>query len=119
MAVETREITDAGGRKLTVRDLDILTQARMLRAIGPAQSGNQPYVQMVMAACMVTAIDGIPVPFPRDEKTIDAAMVRLGDDGMAAAMVDMIRSVNETMAAAEAAVEGEGTPPNPLPRSGS
>lgn len=114
MADETRIITDAKGRKLTIRELTIMDQVRMLRAIGPAQSGNQQYVQLVTMAMMVAEIDGVPQPIPRDERTIDAMITRLGDDGMQACMIEMMRNMEETRQAAEAAMEAGDKPQDPL-----
>lgn len=116
---DPKVLTDARGRKITLRDLTIMDQMRMLRAIGPAQAGNQPYVQMVQIACMVDAIDGVPQPFPTNERGIDAAVTRLGDDGMAAVMMNMIAEQNRVMEAAQKAVEGGDPAPDPLAPSGS
>jgi hypothetical protein len=112
-------LTDAKGRKITLRDLTIMDQMKMLRAIGAAQASNQPYVQMVTVACMVDAIDGVPQPFPTNERGIDAAVSRLGDDGMAVVMMDMITEQNRVMEAAQRAVEGGDAAPDPLAPSGS
>ena len=89
----------------------------MLRAIGPRQAENQPYFQLVECACMADLIDGVPVPMPGNEAQIDAAINRLGDDGMAAIMVHRMEEVQATMAAAEAAAAPEEKPVPPLPAS--
>jgi len=114
MADAPKVITDAKGRKITLRDLTVMDQMRMLRAIGPAQSSNQPYVQMVTCACMVTEIDGMPIPFPTNERAIDGVVQRLGDDGMSAVMVDMMAEMDRTMKAAQDAVEAGDIAPSPL-----
>lgn len=107
-------VTDAKGRKITTRKFNVLDQVKLLRAIGAEQSNNQPYVQIVMMAASVSDIDGVPCPVPTNERTIDAAIARIGDDGFAALMVDMRRQVDALEAAAEAAADGEAKPTDPL-----
>lgn len=109
----TEIITDAKGRKLTLRTLDVLAQVRLLRAIGPEQATNQPYVNIVQAAAMVADIDGVPQPMPVNERTIDAAIARLGDDGLMAVGLHQRALMEATEAAAMAAMEA-GDKPDPL-----
>ena len=111
------QIKDAQGRMLTLRKLNALDQVRMLRAIGAEQSQNQPYVHLVECAFMVSDIDGAPVPAPTNERQIDALIGRLGDDGIAAVMVERIKDVRATMDAADAAQDGEVKPSDPLAQS--
>jgi len=114
------EITDASGRRLTLRTLNVVDQVRLLRAIGPAQSGNEPYVNMVQAAASVTAIDDIPLPFPTNEKQIDAAVARIGDAGFAAIMSHIKAEIAKIEADADAAISGEESPAaGPLMQSAS
>lgn len=110
-------ITDAKGRKFTTRKLKVLDQIKLLRAIGPAQSGNEPYVQIVMMAAGVAEIDGVPCPVITNERQIDATIDKIGDEGFAALMVDMRKQVEALNAAAEAAADGEVTTPDPLAAS--
>lgn len=107
-------ITDGLGRVLTLRKMGALDQVRMLRAIGAEQSQNAPYVHMVECAFMVASMDGAPLPIPTNERTIDAAISRLGDDGIAAVMVARIKEIQATQAAAETASEDALKPPSPL-----
>ena len=116
--VEPVKIMDAKGRVLTYRNLTILDQARIMRAIGAEQSKNEPYVQLVQAACSVNEIDGIPVPMPTNERAIDACIGRIGDEGFAAIVAYMNREMERMKEAAAAALEsGEEKPANPLPPS--
>lgn len=110
-------IIDAKGRKLTLRDMNVLDQVRLLRAIGADQSRNQPYVQIVNMAASVSQIDEVPCIMPTNERLIDAAIERIGDEGFAAIMVEMQRRVDALMAAAEAAAGGEVKKPDPLEKS--
>lgn len=115
-------VTDAQGRKITLRKITVLDQVKMLRAIGPRQAENQPYFQLVECACMADMIDGVPLLMPANEAQIDAAISRLGDDGMAAIMVHRMEDLQATMKAAEDAAASapplEVKPDSPLPASG-
>jgi hypothetical protein len=96
----------------------------MLRAIGsrdPKQAENQPYVQMVECACMVSDIDGVPQPLPSKEEHIDGMLDRLGDEGMAAIYVHRSAEIKRVMEEAEAAAASAtpGEKPDPLAQSGS
>ena len=114
-------LSDAKGRKLTLRKLNVRDQARMLRAIGsrdPRQAENQPYVQMVECACMVAELDGVPVPMPVKEDQIDALLDRLGDEGMAVLYGHRAAEIKRIVAEAEAAMAG-GAETSPLDPSSS
>lgn len=113
-------ITDANGRKMTLRKLNVLDQVRLLRAVGPAQASNQPYVELVTMAASVAEIDGVPCVLPTNERQIDAAIGRLDDAGFAALVVYMRREIATVEAAAEAAADnGEVKPADPLAASAS
>lgn len=107
-------VTDAKGRKFTTRKMNVLDQVKLLRAIGAEQSGNQPYVQIVMMAASVSEVDGVPQPVPTNERQIDAAISKIGDEGFAALMVDMRRQMEALEKAAEEAADGEVNTPDPL-----
>jgi hypothetical protein len=106
----TDTITDAKGRKLTLRKLNVLDQVRLLRAVGPDQARNQPYFEVVTMAASVSDIDGIPCMIPTNERQIDAAIDRIGDDGFGALMVNMRKEIKIVEDAAEAAAKGEVAP---------
>ena len=110
-------LTDTLGRKLTLRKLTVLDQARMMRAIGPVQASNDPYRTLVQLAFMVTDIDGVPVPFPTNEAQIDAAIGRLKDEGYLALGAYFKSEVDKAQAEAEAALQVEGGKPDPLAAS--
>ena len=97
-------LTDAGGRKLTLRTLKLLDQIKVLRAIGPAQSSNEPYVNTVQAVCMIAEIDGVPVAIPANETQIDGLLTRVGTDGATAVTVHLNALMREAVAKAEGAM---------------
>ena len=111
-AAATRDIKTSTGRTLTVRDLSLLDQARIMKAIGPAQSNNIPYNRIACMACQVTAVDGVPYPMPRDAAGVEAASGRLDDDGFAALNIELEQRTRALMqAAADAAAAGEAPAP--------
>ncbi len=78
------EVTDARGRRLSLRRLTALDKLRLFEAAGPALAANDRWLGMAVLACSVTAIDDIPVPAPASKAMIEAMVQRLGDDGIAA-----------------------------------
>jgi len=116
-------IVDALGRKLIVREVGILQQTRLLRAIGPGQALNQPYVNTVITAAMVTQIDEVPTRPITTERDIDGAIERLGDEGMVAVALYRERQIDETMkalqAASDSAYDQGKANPGPLERPNS
>jgi hypothetical protein len=104
-------VTDARGRKLYLRKLTVMDQVRLLRAIGPVQSSNETYVNIVTMASGVSQIDDVPCILPNNEARIDAAIERIGDEGFAALMVQMKKDLAALQAAAE---DAAGERPDPL-----
>lgn len=106
-------LTDAKGRRLVLRQLTVMAQVKLLRAIGPEQSQNAPYVNIVQAAASVAEVDGVPLPFPANERMIDAAIERLGDDGLMAVALHNKAEMDEAVRRAEEAMEGKARPLDP------
>ena len=71
-------VTDRDGRLIELRQVTALDRLRLFRAVGP-MANNAHYLGMAMLACAVTAVDGVPIPFPASEQMIEAAVHRLGD----------------------------------------
>ena len=105
MAAATEIVTDALGRKLTIRDLSALEEIRLLRAIGPQQSDNRPYVELVQAAASVAFIDSKPMIKPTNERQIDMLIEALGDEGIQVVQMRRIVKLNAMYAAAQTAME--------------
>jgi hypothetical protein len=78
-------VTDAQGRRLSLRRMNALDKLRLFKAAGPVLSQNEPWLGMALLACSVLAIDDVPVPVPGNEQQIEALVARLGDSGIAAA----------------------------------
>ena len=83
-AQATQVVSDAAGRVLTVRRTNTLDRLRLFKALGPALAENERYLGLACLAFAVTAIDGVPMPQPTNEAQLEAAIERIGDDGIAA-----------------------------------
>ena len=117
---EIETVNDAKGRAIQLRELNVIQQYRIARALGPVDAGNERMVSLAESACMVVQIDDHPRPAPTNGRQIEAAIEVLGDDGMAAVMVWRMGKVRAAMASAEAAMEaGQGplAPSAPSPSS--
>ena len=83
-AQEAGPVTDALGRRLSLRRPTALDKLRLFKAAGPVLAHNQPWLGIALYAASVTAIDDVPVPPPASETQIEALVARLGDEGLAA-----------------------------------
>jgi hypothetical protein len=115
-------LIDAKGRKLTVREMDLLQQMRFLRALGPQQrtftpGQVDPYVETAQCVAMVSAIDGHPLPPITSEANLDAAIAKVGDDGVNAISAWFRARAKEAAEVADAAME-DGKAADPLAPSG-
>lgn len=86
----TRTVTATSGRKFTYRakGLSVLDQAKLFKAIGPAQSENWPYVRTAVIAACITDIDGVPMPKIVNDAGVERAIELMDDDGFAALSLD-------------------------------
>ena len=76
-----RIITDKGGRKLSLRRVGVLETLRLYKALGPELSINEAYMGLATIAAAVGILDGVPLPFPNSEASIESLLERLGEDG--------------------------------------
>ncbi|HQT74588.1 MAG TPA: hypothetical protein PLX84_11670 [Acidiphilium sp.] len=79
------EVEDARGRLLALRPLTMLDRLRLFKALGPELSMNEAYLGVASLAASVSAIDGVPLPFPASEAAVENAVERLGEAGIEAA----------------------------------
>lgn len=77
-------VTDHAGRKLQLRRLGVVEQMRLFKALGPELSANEAYMRGAMIGAAVAMIDGVPVPFPTNEATLEAVLERIGLGAMPA-----------------------------------
>ena len=85
-------VEDIGGRKLTIRVLNMRDRLRLFKALGPELSLNEPYLGFAALAASVSAVDGVPLPFPSSEAAIEHAAERLGEAGLEAVALATERS---------------------------
>jgi hypothetical protein len=101
-----KETKDILGRSIFYRRLGALDKARLFKAVGPQNAPNAPYVGMALLASSATMVDGVPLPFPATDAMIEAAIARLGDEGLeavaAALVVDQVVKDNILDETAEA-----------------
>jgi hypothetical protein len=83
-AQDVAPVTDALGRRLSLRRPTALDKLRLFKAAGPVLAHNQPWLGFALLAASVVAIDDVPVPPPVNEAQIEALVARLGDGGLAA-----------------------------------
>jgi hypothetical protein len=97
-AVATQTVSDAEGRRLTLRRLTALDKLRLFKAAGPLLAQNQPWLGMAVLASSVAAIDDVPMPPPVNELQIEALIGRLGDAGIAAIAQALQQDAEPTIA---------------------
>lgn len=104
-------ITDINGRRLTIREPNLLQESRLVRALGD-DSNNVNYLMVyAMPAAMVVKVDDNDMVFPHNQITIDAAIGILGREGHAAVMEYITEKAKEKKAAEESYVgKSDGTP---------
>lgn len=81
-AQHTWDVTDARGRTLTIHEITALDRLRLFKAVPPHLATNERYLGEACLAFAVTAIDGVPVPQPTNDPQIEAAIERLGNEGI-------------------------------------
>lgn len=74
------EVTDASGRRITLRKPPFTAQFKLIKALG-AGAANSTYSAMVAPVLYVGAIDGAPVPIPTTEDEMMALLARLDEGG--------------------------------------
>jgi len=84
------EVIDATGRRLALRRLGVLDRLRLFEAAGAELSRNDRWLGLAVLAASVTAIDGVPVPFPASKAAIEAAVGRLDEPGIAAVAAALV-----------------------------
>lgn len=80
-AMAESSVTDARGRKITLRKPGALAQFRLMEAVGGTNAG---YIHMCMPLIYVAAIDGDSVSPIRTKGEVEALVQRLEEDGLVA-----------------------------------
>lgn len=74
-------VTDAIGRRLTLKKPGVLAQYRLVDILGDSAS-NQVYMNMVLPLIYVTQIDDDAVYPPMKKSEVEALIQRLDEDGI-------------------------------------
>jgi len=83
VAKADNHVKDKKGRMLKVVEPDILAESRLMRMVGPEAALNPAYMRLyVMPAVSVIEIDGVEMDFPMTQREVDAAIERLGHEGI-------------------------------------
>lgn len=97
------------GKSMVMRKLSFLDQTRLIRALGSQGTENGALYNIVETLFMIRSVNGVPVPMPTDEASIDRTIARLGDDVMNTAMMwrheTMLRNMAEIQNVIRAASE--------------
>lgn len=79
---ETIFLTTKSGKKLEYRAMNPGEVLDLILACGNEATNNEMYLNVVQSWCGVRSVDGIPVPFPRDKKSIHELANVIGNDGI-------------------------------------
>ncbi|MBO4120286.1 hypothetical protein J5T34_05970 [Cupriavidus gilardii] len=82
-------VPDARGRQITLRKPGVLSQFRLVEAMGPEAAANDTYRFMCLPLLYVAAIDGDPVLQPTTKMELEALIQRLDEDGLIAVQEGM------------------------------
>lgn len=105
---ETVEITDALGRKLKIKPIDVLYESQLTRLYGSEAATNPTYMMgFVYPAASVCEIDGVPCARPTTQQEIDDAIQRLGREGFAAFLQHLQTLMDEVKKTSAASVENK------------
>lgn len=100
-AAQPAVVTDSRGRKITLQKPSVLSQFRIVRAMGAEAAANQTYMGMVLPLIFVAEIDGEPVPFPKSELQVEALIQKLDEPGIKAIMEGVQKHFGEADAEAD------------------
>lgn len=85
----TFTVTDKNGRKITIRELDLLEQTDLSSVVGADDAQNLGVLINASTAASVREIDGYEFAFPANRLQLRAAIKRLGNWGMVAVMEEL------------------------------
>lgn len=86
-ATDHMTVTDARGRVLKLRKLDIISESRLVRMLGQDAVTNTVYMNgYVLPSVMVSKIDDEEVFLPMSEREMEALIQRLDNDGIEAVL---------------------------------
>ena len=96
-------VKDAGGRNIALSEPGVLSQFRLIEAVGAETAKNDTYMAMVLPLIYVTEIDGDPIAFPTSKIKLEALIQRLGNNGVNAVMIGVQSNFGQSDPAADKA----------------
>jgi hypothetical protein len=81
---DTFTVSDSKGREIRYRDIDLIEQYDLSRAMGSEDAINPMLVGIATRAAGVRAIDGAARAFPINAQQVRAAVIALGKHGATA-----------------------------------
>jgi hypothetical protein len=113
--VASNIVVDSKGRRITIREPNLLEESRLIRALGE-HANNTNYVMLYcMPAAMVAKIDDVDMIFPTAQSHVDAAIQAIGREGMAAVMDYITAAAKQKAQDEEAIKKSAGTPDSEKP----
>lgn len=85
-AAETFDVTDANGRRITLKKPGVLDQYRLVDMLGDSAK-NEVYMAMVLPLLYIVAIDGVPEGRFVSRIALDGLIQRLDEAGANAVMI--------------------------------
>ncbi|MDE2000187.1 MAG: hypothetical protein KGI52_14810 [Burkholderiales bacterium] len=86
---EAVTLHDADSRKLLLREIGVLEESRLVRAMGDSATNPAYMGGYVIPACMVAKIDDTDLPMPRTEREVEAAISQVGRHGLEAVLTHL------------------------------
>lgn len=94
-------VIDSLGRRLVIGSRDIVTESRIIRALGDAAMNSAYVAGYVNPAVMVLSIDGEKCPAPKTALEIEARIQQVGREGITAIMQKLLADAERMRELAE------------------
>lgn len=98
-------VVDSLGRRIKLRELTPVQEARLFLAVGPENSENNRFMTMyAFPAAMVASIDDEEYSVPSNVQQIEARLAIIGHEGLSAlrnSMVEAMKKAQEALANGE------------------
>ena len=101
-------VTDAKGRRLTLKKPALLAEFRIMEAVGPQVAANPTYMQMLMPLLYLSEIDGESIELPKTKREAEALIQLAGHDGYTAVMVGVAKHFKDANPDLEELVKNGG-----------
>jgi hypothetical protein len=104
------DVTDARGRKITLRQPQFADEFRIVAVVGAELAANQVYMGMLNPLLFIAEIDGVVQPFPTSKIAVDSLINTAGREGFLAAVKGITEHFGGADEAQEQVKNGDGTP---------